>query len=368
MTENHAKLSASSAERWMACPGSVRMCEGKVSRTSKYAEEGTTAHEYAARLLRMETTYSDLAKDGVTQEMLDAIRLYVETVLKLGGVTYVETRVTLSDDAWGTADAIVVKDDVLHVLDLKYGAGKVVEVQDNPQVIFYGLAALNSLEALHLSEIKCWIIQPRAEHPDGPVRSMTLDLLDAQEWANKFGVAIDTTRDPNAPLCKGSHCRWCPALTDCPEQGTLKITDVTQDLRRPINLPEVNSLTTLQISRVLENLPVLETWASALRSHAMELAGSGTEIPGFKLVAGRSTRSWADEEAAQRFLEKTLGEGHLCWERKLVSPAVAEKRKIKIPDSLISRSQPKPALVPLNDKRPPFKPDVSTMFDVINEE
>ena len=41
----HAKLSASGAHRWMACPGSVAAEDGLPDKSSSFAEEGTIAHD-----------------------------------------------------------------------------------------------------------------------------------------------------------------------------------------------------------------------------------------------------------------------------------------------------------------------------------
>jgi hypothetical protein len=337
------------------------------SPSSKYAEEGTTAHDYAARVLENKTSIEELAfKDNVSSEMLDAIQLYVDTVRALPGELRVETKVELDQEAWGTADAIVVQDNELHVLDLKYGAGKVVEAENNPQLIFYGLAALHQHPTK--TKVTVWIVQPRAQHSAGPVRKMELTVPDFKHWKSKFSRAIKATHAPDAKLCKGDHCRWCPALITCPEQGKLTVIDEAQDLRRSVVLPEVTQLTPVQITRVLQNLPTLETWASALRAHAMKLASEGVEIPEFKVVAGRSYRSWADPTAALKFLREKTDEDS-CWQpREIISPAVAEKEhKLKLPAELIAKSIPKPALVPVTDKRPEFKIDPSKMFETINE-
>jgi len=54
--ESHAILGASSASRWIGCPGSVNaiaaLPKREVERTSLYADEGTAAHNLAERCLR----------------------------------------------------------------------------------------------------------------------------------------------------------------------------------------------------------------------------------------------------------------------------------------------------------------------------
>ena len=43
----HSEVGASSASRWMTCPASVKASRGIENKSSKYAAEGTCAHELA---------------------------------------------------------------------------------------------------------------------------------------------------------------------------------------------------------------------------------------------------------------------------------------------------------------------------------
>lgn len=52
MSTRHALLSASSAQRWLKCPPSVRLCEGMADRSSDYAQQGSEAHELAEHKLK----------------------------------------------------------------------------------------------------------------------------------------------------------------------------------------------------------------------------------------------------------------------------------------------------------------------------
>lgn len=50
--KNHAVLSASSAHRWLNCPGSVSLTKDMPDTKSEYAEEGRLAHAVAELKLR----------------------------------------------------------------------------------------------------------------------------------------------------------------------------------------------------------------------------------------------------------------------------------------------------------------------------
>jgi len=136
MTAHAKRYSPSAAERWMTCPGSVAACLDAPDSTSKYADEGTAAHELAERILRGADGASLVgldAENGVefTQDMLGHVMKYVNYVRDLvastGGTLLIEQKLPLKsltgEDANGTADAVIVTDDELIIVDLKFGMG-----------------------------------------------------------------------------------------------------------------------------------------------------------------------------------------------------------------------------------------------------
>ena len=141
----HAKLSSSGAHRWLHCPGSVEAEKTLPNTSSFFAEEGSAAHELA------EIVLSKLAGDCskmigeklieydafvVTQEMADYVQIYTDYVRNLGGSQFYEQRADFGEwvpDGWGTADAIVINRDTIHVIDLKYGQGLGVDAEGNSQ-------------------------------------------------------------------------------------------------------------------------------------------------------------------------------------------------------------------------------------------
>lgn len=359
----HAKLSASGSARWLACPGSVEAERGLADKSSFAAAEGTAAHELGEMCLVNGTNASDyigqqLPENNeweVTQEMADAVQVYVDYVRNLGGEQHYEIRVDFSDwvpEGFGTSDAIVVDGDILHVVDLKYGKGLRVEAENNTQGLLYALGSYNEFELTHkFDKVVITIVQPRLDHIDEWEIS-TADLLKWGEWASQ---RAEMCLEPSADRVAGEkQCQWCKAQATCPEQKAYAEKIVMVDFDDVSEAKPVNTLTDEQLRAALEGKKLIVSWLDAVEKLATERLASGEGFPGFKLVAGRSLRQWQSEESAAAELEARLGED--AYNRKLLSPAQAEKAlgkaKAKELADLIVKGEGKPTLVPESDKRP----------------
>lgn len=124
---SHAKLSPSAAERWMTCPGSVVLSAGMPQKTSAFAEEGTCAHALAETCLLdrlpaqnfvgKEFTYEDHGKIKtvvIEQVMADNVQVYIDAVTALPGEMHVEVKVSVNEEVYGTADAVVWDEETRH--------------------------------------------------------------------------------------------------------------------------------------------------------------------------------------------------------------------------------------------------------------
>ena len=341
----HAVLGASSASRWLACPGSVRLSEGVPRISSKYADEGTAAHELAERCLKSDDNARDrlgtvIAVNGetytVTEEMADAVQVYLDVVRQ----TYAEAGKSadmrfearfnldwLYPGMYGRNDAMVGESfGTLTIFDYKHGAGVPVEVEGNAQMMYYALGAARD-DAYE--DVEMVIVQPRANHTDGPVRRHRITIKELMEWGEKVLLpGAKATEDPNAPLREGSHCRFCPALPVCPQQKALTVA-VAKDVfsARPKAPPAPSALSVPELRKVLEAADLIEAWLKASREHVRGMLEAGivkSDEVGYKLVTGRATRSWMDEAMAKEWLEALLDQ-EAYTEPKLISPAQAEK-------------------------------------------
>ena len=386
----------------MTCPGSVRL-SAQVSerRSSRYADEGTAAHQLAERCLQEWHSFGpgvprpDASRRigavetvrnqpwEVTEEMAEAVQLFLDTVLASHGggadTLYVEHRFDLSNlhpGMFGTNDACVVSPSrrLLHVLDYKHGKGHAVEAAGNPQLRYYALGALLTLPTVTaVSDVQMTIVQPRAPHRDGAVRSETISAFELLEWAGTLKVAAEATESPDAPLRAGEHCTFCPAAAVCPALRDRALEAAMADFAgATITVPaEPGVLTVEQLARLLEHADLIDDWLSAVRAHALHLAESGTPIPGFKLVPKRAVRKWRDDFDHSALMDATgLGPGQVYAEPKLLSPAQVEKLlpkdKRAALDALVVKESSGTNLVPDADPRQAKAPSVLTDFAGIN--
>lgn len=351
MPTAHAALGASSASRWITCPGSVAMSEGREDRPSAYAMYGTAAHTLAERHLTAGTdpllgcAPSDLGAeiDGVTvdAEMIEIVDTYLATIgaLLAGEVhvdKWVEMRVSLDAlsppvEMFGTADfvAVLYRTRTLLVVDLKTGAGVHVPAAGNLQMRYYALGAYFSLGPVAraaVDTVKMVIVQPRA----GGVSVDEMDVTDLVPLGADLLAAAHAAMSPGAPLRPGSHCRFCRASGACPAQANFALASA-QAVFSDDPLPDLAAgpthpsfLTNEEMGMMLDRLAAIDTWRTALADEAMRRLTEGQPVPGWKLVAKRARRRWLDEDTAVATLSSHVDIDALL-PRALVSPAQAER-------------------------------------------
>lgn len=365
--------------RWAACPGSVNLSKGIHAPTSRYAAEGTCAHELADVCIRLGTDpdmYLRAKRTAenmdfiIDDEMVEAVRLYIDAGKEVfdpaaGDLMHTERKFDLSSlypGLYGTNDRIIWKPAQRRLIvdDFKYGAGVPVEVKGNKQLRYYGLGAVLNLK-LPVMEIWLRIIQPRCPHPDGPVRTEVMNALDLLDFQGELIVAAKATKDPAAPLNPGDHCKFCPAAGVCP--ALAKSAQTAAALAFDV-VPKEGSaepkagIDYTKLAEALKLAPIVESWATAVRELAYSEAEAGKVIPGFKLVEKRANRQWRDIAKAEMALKEIgLGETQMYPEPVLRSPAQIEKVLGKkefalIEPDLVEKVSSGHALAPDSDKRP----------------
>lgn len=372
----HSLLGASAAKRWMNCHGSIsliRKCPPVPSGPA--AEEGTAAHELAETVFKNTPNahwYVGKKKFNgydVTEEMAGHVQDYVDYVRvirnRLKGELLIEHKFHLEHlhpDFYGTCDAVVMQPfGELHVFDFKYGFG-VVEVEDNEQVQYY---ALGALELGDFTKIVLHICQPRASHEDGKFRSWETTPEALLEFGKKLRAAALETQKKNAKLAAGEWCFFCPAAGVCPQLHSTAVEVARTDFMEP-KLPDATMLTAAQVVKVIEHRKLIENWFDAVEAHALAELQAGKKIPGLKMVNGRSSRSWTDEAEAEKILKSKLGEA--AYQKKLLSVAQAEKTPAKnLISGLILTQKGSIQVASEKDKRPAATP-VQDDFEKIESE
>lgn len=392
-TKLHARLGASSAHRWMACPGSIRMAEHvPTPGTSEYAQEGTAAHAVAELALRggvdpVEFAGRVIEDVEVSDDMVENVRVftnYVNEMIDKSSAHFIEFRFSLEslnppEPMFGTADAVAYDavEQELEVADLKFGRGVVVEVEGNEQTRVYALGAVLELHRLHpdwiIKKVKMTIVQPRASHPDGVIRSETIEIVDLFEFAGTLLEAAKKTQEPDAPLVPGPHCRFCPAAGLCPAQAqmaarlaSIEFSDMTAGHAPPA--PE--TLPDEVFYEILPHLDNLQDWLNAMWARLRDKMDRGEPTPGWKLVNKRANRSWIDEAHAAAVFKSQHGvKDDDLYQKKLRSPAQIEKiiGKKNFPAELTQKVSSGFNIAPADDPRPAAAISVADEFAALTD-
>lgn len=363
----HARLSPSSAERWIACPPSVKLSERFPDTTTSYAEEGTTAHLVAEISIRKAlgllteqeaATRMEEAELSLyyTKDMPGNLESYVEYVVSHAAdadFVGLEERLVIGEwvpGGYGTSDAVIIKGDLLEVVDLKYGQGVPVSATGNPQFRLYGLGAVNEWLMLYpFSRVRCTVIQPRLDS----ISSEELGVPELLDWAERvLRPAALLAEKGEGEYRSGDHCRWCKAKAVCRRRAEDNMALARYEFAEPA------LLTNEDIADVLSAAGELKTWVSDVEAYALDQAlNHGASFHGYKLVEGRSLRQLTDEDGAvQILLENGIAEDAL-YTRSLVGiPAmeklVGKRRLAELLKEHIVKPQGKPTLVKDTDKRP----------------
>lgn len=360
--KGHALLSASSSERWLRCPPSARLCESYEDKGSDFAAEGTDAHalcEYKLRrALSMDAVDPTESLVWFTEEMDDCAAGYAAYVLEqvelakqtcTDPVVLVEQRVDFSrwvESGFGTSDAIIIADGTMTVCDYKHGRGIMVDAHENPQMMCYGLGALELFDGIYdIDTVRMIIYQPRRDN----VSVYTISKGDLLKWADEvLKPTADLAFAGDGNFLCGEWCGFCKAKHDCRARAEANL----ELARYEFKLPPL--LTDADIEDILAKVDKLVSWAGDIKEYALQQAISGKEWSGWKLVEGRSNRKYTNETAVIDAVEDA---GFDPYERKVLGVTAMQKllgksRFDELLAAFIEKPQGKPTLVPESDNRP----------------
>lgn len=358
----HALLSASSAHRWLNCSPSARLEESFEDSSGEAAAEGTAAHALAEHRLRkalgIRSRKPKSKYDG--PEMEEHTDGYVTFILEQVAlakkhckdpIIQIEKRLDFSNyvpEGFGTGDCLIVSDQLLHVIDFKYGQGILVEAEDNPQMMLYALGALELFDAIYdIEEVLMTIYQPRREN----ISTFTLSKDVLYKWANEVLKPVAKLAfSGEGDYLPGEWCRFCRASTKCRARAEQNLSLAKHEFAVPPILTDEN------IEEILTQIDDLTSWANDIKGYALSAAiNQGKEWAGFKLVEGRSNRKYSDEGSVANAAKKA---GYNDIYRHSLIPLTAmeklmgKKKFNEVLGELIIKPPGKPTLVPVSDKRP----------------
>ncbi len=372
MSSKHCKLSPSSAHRWMVCPASanveesVRSRDGYVETSSIYADVGTHAHALADDCLRtgcdvFESTYPalDFEYTEKVQHHVQAYLDYVRAFVGEGDVLESETRVdyssiTYGEEGFGTLDACVYQSELhkLHIFDLKFGVGVRIDAADNPQMYLYACGAIDLFPARNVGEVILHICQPRIGNwQEVRISTQTLEL-----FRGRVSRAVLRTKADNPDFNPGgAHCQFCKGLSSCAAfaKHAVERLQIKRD-RHSATPPEIWELTTEDKTEIMSIRPVVRSFLNAVGNELQSDLRSGLCVPGYKLVAKRHTRQWADPDVAGELLQGEIGER--AYVRRLISVAEAQKQTSRKFVDALTEAAPlvgadNAVIAPTSDKR-----------------
>ena len=360
----HALLSASSAHRWLECPPSVQLTADLPDTAGEAAAEGTLAHRIveerldsiiekgvwpkkSSAKLRMDERYRPVMEehaDTMVGYVMDLFDQYGDAVLMS------EQRLDFSrwvPDGFGTGDALVIADGVIHVIDYKYGKGVPVYAEDNPQLRLYALGAYEAYDSLYdIHEIHTHIVQPRLD-------SQTTETLTAEEllrWADEYvAPRAQLALTGEGEMHPGEWCRFCKVRATCRARAEQQLALAQYEFKSPL------VLTPEEIGDILGRVDELAKWAKSVKDYALQSAVSnGESFPGWKLVRGRANRKLTDElEVAEILTEQGYAPEQIYSLKGLtdLEEVVGKKKLADLLGDRIVKPEGRPTLAPETDKR-----------------
>lgn len=372
----HALLSASGSERWINCPASPRLEENFPEETSVYADEGTLAHELAEIMLKVDLKLMTMAEYKKELEVLKTHKLYNDSLLDpiMEYVNYVKQQFTEAKrvdpkatilieqkfdltkyvaDGFGTSDCAILAAGKLEVIDLKFGAGKMVSAKDNTQLKYYALGVLEQLTKSDGYYVTMTIVQPRMSN----ISSDGMPSATLRKWGEEVlkPKALEAHSGDGAQV-PGEWCQFCKARPRCKALHDMAMEQAKRDFDE-IDDPKLIGDKELLI--LYKNADFISKFLSDVKALVLKEALDGKKWDGLKLVEGRSNRVITDEAKVREILEAELYEPEEFLNTKLkglgdLGKLLKKANFDKLIGHLVEKPAGAPTLAPEDDKREPY--------------
>ena len=380
MPKQHALLSASASKMWLECTPSAVLNAEVPDKETAYSKEGTEAHALAEKKLnswiKSGRKNKFKAPNGEMDEYTNNYRDYVIEVFNTekaktsDAQLLIEQRLDFSEwvpDGFGTGDAIIIGDDTCHVIDLKYGAGVLVQAEGNTQARLYAAGAYSTYGLLYdFNKIVVHIYQPRMDN----ISTCTYTVDELKQWlestvmpAAQLAIKGEGTQNP------GEWCQFCKIKGNC----KARMTNTLWSLINAGFNSDAKEMTTEDIETALPFLDGITKWVKDLEAYALDQALQGTRYKGYKLVEGRSIRKVKDEPGLIEALHKMGYQDDVIMTKpklesiSTIERAIGKKMFAGISMPYIEKPKGKPTLVPVSDKRPEYRNEEKEMDDFADE-
>ena len=390
----HALLSPSSSKRWLLCTPSAKLGEDCERESSIYAKEGTDAHSLGELKLKHEfgkiseeeyqKEYEEFKakSEYYTQLFEDYVDEYVEFVKDQAEgykqIFFEQKIFTGIEQDQGTSDTIIVFEDRLTIVDLKFGKGVMVKAEENPQLMIYANGAINTLGLNNVDKVRICIVQPRLEN----YSTWETSRLELKDWFENYVLPrAELALKGEGELNPGEEqCRFCPIKGTCEARADQRfleaknvfegeVTDLMDEEKRQVIAKQMGLE---KLSLILQIAPLYDAWLKDVEANAYKLAMSGIQIPGFKLVQGRTNRTVNNPRGLiERLRKEGYSDEEFLKEPQLLSLGELEKlvgrnKLAEIGKDYIVKPNGKPTLVPESDRRAPINMDsiASQIFQI----
>ena len=370
----HALLSPSASHRWLHCTAAPRLEAQEPDEGSDYAREGTLAHAICENKLKSwlneqgasyeidDTEVKELWQDYYQPEMDNYTDEYVSIIKEKYAAAlattpdaklHIEQRVDLTEyipDLFGTADAIIIADGTMEVVDFKYGKGVRVDAYDNPQMKIYALGAwlLLSME-YNIETVKMTIVQPRMDN----ISEFELTATDLTVWGEQTLKPKAQEALSGGTQAAGEWCQFCKVKNKC--RALMKAAFDAYDA-----FPDPALLTLEELPEALAKLPLVKTWMTGVEEYALGLMMQGNRIEGYKVVEGRSMSKIVDPESARNALNAAgYDDADILKPQELrtitdLEKLVGKKQFTELVGAYVEKPQGKPTIAKATDKRPEY--------------
>ena len=292
--------------------------------------------------------YTDEYRDFVLERFNEALRNSKDAVLAI------ERRLDFSayvPNGFGTGDAVIISTGAIEIIDLKYGQGVSVSAENNSQLRLYALGALDYYDYLYdIKTVTMTIYQPRIDN----ISTETISVEELYKWGEDVKIKAELADNADNLECiAGKHCDdgFCKARPICRAYAEQKQKLAVYDFKPP------EKLSVDEIAEIIDQADSLCKWTKLVKDYALNQAvNNGVKFPGFKLVEGRSNRTYTDEKKIADILIKNGYSENDVYSKKLkgiteMSKLLGKKKFDALIGKLVIKPQGAPTLVSAEDNR-----------------